>query len=147
MTPFAPATVDAAAKLGLALVLGLPLGWARERQSRSAGLRTYPLLSLSVCGFFLVGLRTMGGPSEQADVFFGVLTGIGFVTGGALATSREAGRGMDTAVSLWVTGAIGAGVAHGIPLTSAALAGATTLALRAPPLARRAPDPRRRRHG
>jgi uncharacterized membrane protein YhiD involved in acid resistance len=39
---------------------------------------------------------------------------------------------MDTAVSLWVTGAVGAGVAYGTPQISAAVALATVVALRAP---------------
>ena len=50
---------------------------------------------------------------EQADVFYGVLSGIGFVASGAVLKSPEGAGGMSTAVSLWVTGAIGAGVACG----------------------------------
>ena len=94
-------------------LLALPLGWEREQRSRSAGLRTYPLLSVCVCGFLLLAQSTAGGPTEQADVFYGVLIGIGFVGSGAIVKSPERARGMSTAVSLWVTGAIGAGVAYG----------------------------------
>lgn len=129
--------LDAILRLGLAFLLVLPLGWERERRSRSAGLRTYPLLSMCVCGFLLLAQRAAGGPAEQADVFYGVLSGIGFVGSGAIMKSAEGAGGMSTAVSLWVTGAIGAGVAYGSPLISAALSLMSVLALWAPTLLKR----------
>ncbi len=128
--------LDAILRLGLAFLLALPLGWERERRSRSAGLRTYALLSVCVCGFLLLAQRAAGGPAEQADVFYGVLSGIGFVGSGAIMKSAEGAGGMSTAVSLWVTGAIGAGVAYGSPLISAALSLMSVLALWAPALVR-----------
>jgi putative Mg2+ transporter-C (MgtC) family protein len=67
----------------------------------------------------------------------GLLTGIGFVASGALTRSSGAANGMSTAVTLWVTGAIGAGVAYGIPLVSAALSLISVLALWVPSLVRR----------
>lgn len=129
--------LDAILQLGLAFLLALPLGWERERRSRSAGLRTYPLLSVCVCGFLVLAQRAAGGPAEQADVFYGVLSGIGFVGSGAIMKTAEGASGMSTAVSLWVTGAIGAGVAYGSPLISAALSLMSVLALWAPALVRR----------
>jgi putative Mg2+ transporter-C (MgtC) family protein len=129
--------LDAIFRLALAFLLVLPLGWEREQRSRSAGLRTYPLLSVCVCGFLLLAQRGGGGPSEQADVFFGVLNGIGFVGSGAIVKSPERARGMSTAVSLWVTGAIGVGVAYRSPLISASLSLMSVLALWAPSLAMR----------
>lgn len=129
--------LDATLRLGLAFLLVLPVGWERERRSHSAGLRTYPLLSMCVCGFLLLAQRAAGGPGEQADVFYGVLTGIGFVGSGAIVKSAKGTSGMSTAVSLWVTGAIGAGVAYGSPLISAALSLMSVLALWAPTLVRR----------
>jgi putative Mg2+ transporter-C (MgtC) family protein len=126
-----------ALRLALALVLALPIGWQRERRSRSAGLRTYPLVSACVCGFLLLAQERAGGAGAQADVFYGVLSGIGFVGSGAVFKSPEGASGMSTAVSLWVTGAIGAGVAYGIPLISAALSLMTFLALSAPAVVQR----------
>ena len=129
--------VDAVFRLTLAFLLALPVGWEREHRSRSAGVRTYPLLSVCICGFLLVAQRRAGGPTEQADVFFGVLNGIGFVGSGAIVKSPDRARGMSTAVTLWVTGAIGLGVAYGSPLVSAAVSLMAVLALWAPPLAMR----------
>jgi putative Mg2+ transporter-C (MgtC) family protein len=127
------AILEWALRLALAFLLVLPLGWDREQRWRSGGLRTYPLLSVCVCGFLLLAQRAAGGPSEQADVFFGVLSGIGFVGSGAIVKSPERPRGMSTAVSLWVTGAIGAGAAYGRPLISAALSLMSLLVLRGKP--------------
>src|SRR4051794_35326750 len=81
-------------RLGLAFLLALPLGWERDQRSRSAGLRTYPLLSVGVCGFLLVAQRTTGGPAEQADAVYGVLAGMGFVGSGAIVRSPEHGHGL-----------------------------------------------------
>jgi putative Mg2+ transporter-C (MgtC) family protein len=107
-------------RLGLAALLVLPLGWERDQRSRSAGLRTYPLLSVSVCGFLLVAQRT-GGPAEQADALYGVLLGMGFVGSGAIVRSPAHSHGLSTAVSLWVAGAIGASLAYGNALLSMAV--------------------------
>jgi putative Mg2+ transporter-C (MgtC) family protein len=126
--------LDVSVRLALAALLALPLGWERERRSRSAGLRTYPLLSLCVCGFLLLGQKVAWGASEQADVFYGVLTGIGFVGSGAIMKSTEDVAGIGTAVSLWVTGAIGAGVAYGGLLLSATLSLMSLLGLWMPSL-------------
>ncbi len=125
----APSPLEAALALALAFLLALPLGWENERRSRSAGLRTYPLVSVCVCGFLLVSRTSAGGPGEQADVVFGVLNGIGFVGSGVIVKSPEQPRGMVTAISLWVTGAIGAGAALGAPLVSAALSLVSALVL------------------
>jgi putative Mg2+ transporter-C (MgtC) family protein len=125
---------DAALRLGLSFLLVLPLAWERERRSPTAGLRTYSLVSVCVCGVLLLGQRSGDGPSAQADVFYGVLNGIGFVGAGAIAKSADGAAGVSTAVSLWVAGAIGAGLAFGEPLLSAALALLSVLALRAPSL-------------
>jgi putative Mg2+ transporter-C (MgtC) family protein len=124
-------------RLGLALLLALPLGWQSEQLRRSAGLRTYALLSVGVCAFLMLAQRTAGGPAEQADAFYGVLFGMGFVGSGAVVRSREDAPGLSTAVSLWVTGAIGAGVAYGDPLVSTAVSLIVAAAFWAPSLSRR----------
>jgi putative Mg2+ transporter-C (MgtC) family protein len=137
VTPIEHSVLDDAVRLGLAFLLVLPLGWDREQRSRSAGLRTYPLLSVCVCGFLLLARTAARGASDEADVFYGVLTGIGFVGSGAIVKSPESAHGMSTAITLWLTGAIGAGVAYGRPLISAALSLMSLLTLWAPSLVKR----------
>jgi putative Mg2+ transporter-C (MgtC) family protein len=79
----------------------------------------------------------MAGPAEQADAFYGVLLGMGFVGSGAIVRTPERARGLSTAVSLWVTGAIGAAVAYGNALVATAVSLITVVAFWAPALARR----------
>lgn len=38
------------AALMVAYVLAFPIGWNREREERSAGLRTFPLVAVATCG-------------------------------------------------------------------------------------------------
>lgn len=56
--------------LAIAYLFALPIGWNREREERSAGLRTFPLVAVSCCGFVQaaeVRLRSADIPWSQAD--------------------------------------------------------------------------------
>ncbi|MDX1566679.1 MAG: MgtC/SapB family protein [Longimicrobiales bacterium] len=104
--------------LGLALaafVLALPVGWDRFKRNRPAGLRTFPIVALASCAFVLIGKRAFAGdPGAQARIVQGLMTGIGFVGGGAIlkGDGSDGGHvpGIATAASIWNTGAIGAAV-------------------------------------
>jgi len=47
--------------LAIAYVLALPIGWDREREERSAGLRTFPLVAIASCGFVRLPKRSSRG--------------------------------------------------------------------------------------
>jgi putative Mg2+ transporter-C (MgtC) family protein len=94
--------------LSIAYLLATPIGWNREKEERSAGLRTFPLVAVASCGFVeTVESLTADDPAAMARVLEGVITGVGFLGGGAILQQRGSVRGMATAASLWVTGAIG----------------------------------------
>lgn len=98
----------------VAYVLALPIGWNREREERSAGLRTFPLVAMAACGFVMVAISVIGAESEQQSrILEGLMTGIGFIGGGAILKQGDRARGTATAASLWATGAIGAAVGYG----------------------------------
>lgn len=100
------------ADLLIALVLALPIGWNREREARSAGLRTFPLVAVASCGFMLIGKSVAGdNPDALARVLYGLMTGIGFIGGGAIVKGKSSVHGTATAASIWNTGAMGAAVA------------------------------------
>jgi putative Mg2+ transporter-C (MgtC) family protein len=100
--------------LSVAYLLALPIGWNRERQERSAGLRTFPLVSIAACGFVMIAIEVLGVESEgQARILEGLMTGIGFIGGGAILKHGNQARGTATAASLWATGAVGAAVGYG----------------------------------
>ena len=49
--------------LVVAYVLALLIGWNREREERSAGIRTFPLVAMAACGFVLVAISVLGATS------------------------------------------------------------------------------------
>jgi putative Mg2+ transporter-C (MgtC) family protein len=103
-----------AAALAFAYGLALPIGWDREREERSAGLRTFPLVALASCGFVQATESLIGtSPEAQARIIEGLITGIGFIGGGAIIKHGGAVQGTATAAGLWATGAIGAAVGPG----------------------------------
>ncbi len=66
--------------LATAYALALPIGWDRERESRSAGLRTFPLVALASCGFIqATETLLIDAPEGTARVVEGVITGIGLL--------------------------------------------------------------------
>jgi putative Mg2+ transporter-C (MgtC) family protein len=66
------------AALAIAYVLALPIGWDRERNERSAGIRTFPLVAVASCGFVQATEGTVGNsPEAQARIIEGLITDIG----------------------------------------------------------------------
>ncbi len=102
------------AALAFAYALAFPIGWNREREERSAGLRTFPLVALASCGFIQATEALLqGSPEGTARIIEGLITGIGFIGGGAILKQAASVQGTATAASLWATGAIGVAVGLG----------------------------------
>ena len=99
-------------QLGAALLLALPIALNREHRGEGAGLRTFPLVSIACCGFMLVGMDVYEGSDAEAKVMYGIITGIGFIGGGAILKESGKVAGTATAAGLWNTGAIGISVAY-----------------------------------
>jgi putative Mg2+ transporter-C (MgtC) family protein len=97
--------------LCIAYLLALPVAWNRESDSRSAGLRTFPLVAMAACGYTLVGFSILDSTDAEARVLQGIITGIGFIGGGAILKSGGSVSGTATAASIWTTGLIGIAVA------------------------------------
>ena len=107
--------LDHIAVIGIAYVLALPIGWDREQYERSAGIRTFPLVAIASCGLVIVALRATGtGAAEQSRILQGLITGIGFIGGGAILKTQNSVRGTATAASLWNVGVMGAAVGYGL---------------------------------
>jgi putative Mg2+ transporter-C (MgtC) family protein len=97
--------------LFVAFLFALPVALNRERAARSAGLRTFPLVSIASCGYMLIGISIFDGDESVARLTYGIITGIGFIGGGAILKSKGNIKGTATAASIWNTGAIGISVA------------------------------------
>lgn len=103
-----------AAALAIAWLLALPIGWNRERAERSAGIRTFPLVALASCAIVEAAESlTVGEPEAMARIVEGIITGMGFIGGGAILRMKESVKGTATAASLWATGAMGMSVGLG----------------------------------
>ena len=98
----------------IAYALALPIGWNREKEERSAGLRTFPLVALASCGFVQSAEAiTSDHPEALARIVEGIITGMGFIGGGAILRMKASVKGTATAASLWATGAMGTAVGLG----------------------------------
>ena len=94
-----------------AFVLAFPVGFNRER-ARQLGLRTIPLVAVAACGFILIAReRFPHDANAQARIIQGVITGVGFLGGGAIVKNEDQVQGTSTAATIWCTAAIGASVA------------------------------------
>lgn len=119
------------ASLALAYALAFPIGWDREREERSAGIRTFPLVALASCSFVLIAVSVLGvGSAGQARILEGLITGVGFIGGGAILKHGGKASGTATAASLWATGALGAAVGYGLYDIAAIVSFSTFLTLR-----------------
>lgn len=113
--------IDTVVALVAAYALALPLGWERKTKGEAhIGLRTLPLVSVGTCAYLLLARflfeRDLFDADGMARTLRAVMTGIGFIGGGAIlkhASSVKGVKGVTTAASVWSTGAIAASVAHG----------------------------------
>ncbi|HEY2843980.1 MAG TPA: MgtC/SapB family protein, partial [Bryobacteraceae bacterium] len=99
-------------RIAITLALTALIGWDREREGHSAGLRTFPIVGMASCSYLLV-LGAQPDIAAQSRVLQGLITGIGFVGGGAILKEGGSVRGTATAASVWNAGVIGASVAMG----------------------------------
>ena len=142
-----PSELELVTRLFAALLLGGAIGLERELAGQVAGLRTHMMVALGSALFAIVsayGFDEFAGPRANTNVQVDVtrvasniVTGVGFLGGGAILKDGGSVRGLTTAASLWVTAAVGLAVALGSfvtgTVTALALVFALTL-LRAPRL-------------
>jgi putative Mg2+ transporter-C (MgtC) family protein len=109
--------------VAIAYVLTATIGWESEREAHSAGVRTFPIVGMASCGYVLL-LGPQPDAASQSRLLQGLITGIGFIGGGAILKEGTTVRGTATAASVWNAGVIGAAVAmnhYGIAVTLAVL--------------------------
>lgn len=99
--------------IGFALILTLPVAVNREVNSSGGGVRTFPLVAVATCSYTLLCLDVIGNDEAIGKFMAGIVTGIGFIGGGAILKMKDDSRvsGLANAASIWNTGAIGMSVA------------------------------------
>jgi len=93
-------------QLILALILGGLLGWQRQKWRRSAGLRTYALVTAGSTLFTILSVYAFND-SDPARVAAQIVTGIGFLGAGTILHKKDHVEGLTTAAGLWMSAAIG----------------------------------------
>ena len=106
-------------RLLVSMVLGVLVGAERKRKGQIAGVRTFALISMGACLAMLLsiyvpqvylGLKN-GDPGRIAAQ---VITGVGFLGGGAMIHLKGVVRGLTTAAGIWMAATIGMAVGVGM---------------------------------
>ncbi|HJU01014.1 MAG TPA: MgtC/SapB family protein [Actinomycetes bacterium] len=103
------------ARLLLAAVLGGAIGAERELNDQPAGLRTHMLLTIGACLFTLISAYGFGGGTrtDPSRIAAQIVTGIGFLGGGAIVRHGLTVKGVTTAASIWATASVGVAIGAG----------------------------------
>lgn len=107
---------DIVVRLLCTLIAGAVIGYNRSEYGKAAGLRTTMLVCLAASVAMLLAnllLPLAGRPADSfvtADVMrlpLGILTGVGFIGGGAILRRRDIVTGVTTAATLWFVSVVG----------------------------------------
>ncbi len=110
---------DIVIRLGIAALLGMLVGFERERQNQPAGLRTHTILAIGSCLAMAISINLAmqftafvpnGDPARLAAQ---VVSGIGFLGAGAILRYGTSVKGLTTATSLWTIAIVGLAVGAG----------------------------------
>ncbi len=99
--------LDTIVSLTAAFVLGGLIGLERQYRQRTAGLRTNVLVALGAAIFVDIANR-LHGHEGAVHVIAYVVSGIGFLGAGVIMREEGNVRGLNTAATLWCSGAVGA---------------------------------------
>jgi putative Mg2+ transporter-C (MgtC) family protein len=129
---------DVALRLLITVVAGLVLGFERSEHGKSAGMRTTLLVCLaaSVAMIQVNMLLPTSGRTPDSFVMndlmrfpLGVLTGVGFIGGGAILRRDRLVVGLTTAATLWIATVVGLCIGGGQIVLGVIATGLSLLAL------------------
>ena len=106
-------------RLILAVLLGSAIGIERTRAGKTAGLRTFALVSLGACLFVLISTyltHFYGNLVDPSRVLASIVTGIGFLGAGMIIFGDSGLKNLTTAASIWLTAGVGAAIGLGFYL-------------------------------
>jgi putative Mg2+ transporter-C (MgtC) family protein len=103
-------------QLVIAMALGMLLGIERNIAGKTAGMRTYALVTMGSTLFIIVANAVMSGDSwgrfdfDPLRMASAIVTGIGFLGAGIIIFRETTLRGLTTAAGLWLSAGIGIAV-------------------------------------
>jgi len=98
---------DTAVSLTTAFLFGGLIGFERQYRQRTAGLRTNILVAVGAA-IFVDAANRLTGYDGAIHVMAYVVSGIGFLGAGVIMREEGNVRGINTAATLWASGAVGA---------------------------------------
>jgi putative Mg2+ transporter-C (MgtC) family protein len=105
---------------GLTAVIGLD----RELRGKPAGLRTNIVVGTATAAFAYIGAEVISGSgADPTRVASQVVSGIGFLGGGAIFAAGDKPSGLTTAAALWGSAAVGMAAGLGSYLVALMLVG------------------------
>ncbi len=114
--------LEISSRLGATLIFAALLGYERSRNNKAAGIVTHSLVAVSTAAIAILQLELyidsynllLAHPElavsitlERQRILAQVITGIGFLGGGAILKTKGEIRGLTTAATLWASGIVG----------------------------------------
>ncbi len=106
-------TLELAAELALAILLGGVIGLERELRDKPAGLRTHILICLGAALFANLAHRLGAQGGDPGRLAGHIVAGVGFIGAGTILHQGSTVTGLTTAANIWVVAAIGMTVGFG----------------------------------
>lgn len=101
----------------IALGLGVAIGIERTVAHKTAGMRTYGLVSMGSCLFIILSHLVISSSNlytfDPMRTGAAIIMGIGFLCGGVIIFQNHKLSGLTTAAGLWLTAGIGMAVGFG----------------------------------
>jgi putative Mg2+ transporter-C (MgtC) family protein len=106
--------LEFAGNVALATVLGVVIGIERQLSLHPAGLRTNALVCIGAA-LFVSLTHLLGETTSPSRIASYIVSGVGFLGGGAILKEGANVRGLTTAASLWCSAAVGTmcGIGYG----------------------------------
>ncbi|MBV8661749.1 MAG: MgtC/SapB family protein [Hyphomicrobiales bacterium] len=107
---------DIGLRILLTVVAAIAIGFDRRSQGRPAGIRTTILVALAACLAMIETNWLMNSVGKTPDSFvaldplrlpLGILTGVGFIGGGAILKRDDSVLGLTSAATLWFVTVVG----------------------------------------
>src|SRR5947207_684458 len=105
----------------VAILCGSIVGAERERKEKPAGLRTVILVTLGSAVFTMASVALSRERGDPGRIAAQIVTGIGFLGGGAILRSAGSVTGMTTAATIWIVAAMGMVVGAGYAIAGLGL--------------------------
>jgi putative Mg2+ transporter-C (MgtC) family protein len=95
-------------------VLGVLVGFEREREHKPAGMRTYGGVAMGAAAFTFIGILAFGPGDPGGRLAAQVITGIGFLGAGSIIRAQGHIVGLTTAAGMWMIAAVGMAIGAGL---------------------------------